>query len=222
MLTDTAAPINDVYVSLDSIVIGVGHTFGVFGRQALIVGAIPIVNAKVSGEVGENRRTVTRNGLADARLKLAIGVFGAKALTLREFATAPRRPVTGVSISIVAPVEQYESSHLINLGSHRWAFKPEVGLSYPIGRWRLESYVGGWFFTTNDSFYSGDAIVTQKPVVALQAHVSRTVARAAWLSFESLWYAGGESRRTERSWEAASAIPASEPRCLFRSVSSRL
>jgi hypothetical protein len=195
VLTDTTAPINDVYVSLDSVAISVGRTFGVFGRQALIVGAIPVVNANVSGDVGESRRSVTRNGLADARLKLSIGMFGAKALTLREFATTPRRPVVGASISIIAPSGQYESRHLINLGSHRWSFKPEIGVSYPIRRWQLEAYAGYWFFTTNDSFYPGDAVLTQKPVVAVQAHVSRTVGRAAWLAFDSTWYVGGESRR---------------------------
>jgi hypothetical protein len=195
VLTDTTAPISDVYVSLDSVAISIGHTFAVFGRQALILGAIPIVNAKASGEVGEDRRSVTRTGLADARLKLAIGMFGAKAMTLREFVTTPRRPVVGASITIGVPLGQYESRHLINLGSHRWSLKPEVGLSYPIRRWQLEGYVGGWFFTKNDSFYPGDAVLTQKPVVALQAHVSRTVARGGWLAFDSTWYVGGESRR---------------------------
>lgn len=194
VLIDENAPIDNIQVGLDSVIIGVGHTFGTFGRQALIAGAMPIVNAGVSGDVGETRHSVTRNGPADARLKLAIGIFGAKAMTVREFVTAPRRAVVGASISVVAPVGQYDSRRLINLGSHRWSFKPEIGLSYPKGRWQIEAYLGSWFFTTNESFYPGEASLSQKPVIAFQGHVIRTIARRAWVAFNGTWYRGGESR----------------------------
>jgi len=38
----------------------------------------------------------------------------------------------GASLSVVAPTGQYVDSRFVNIGMNRWAFKPEVGLT-----WRL-------------------------------------------------------------------------------------
>ena len=38
------------------------------------------------------------------------------------------------SLTVNAPTGQYDGTKLINVGTNRWAFKPEVGLSHPVGR----------------------------------------------------------------------------------------
>ncbi|RYZ42631.1 MAG: hypothetical protein EOO71_07185, partial [Myxococcaceae bacterium] len=53
-------------------------------------------------------------------------------------------PIVGVSLLAVAPTGEYQPDKLINLGSNRWAFKPEIGLSYPIGRWQADAYAAVW------------------------------------------------------------------------------
>jgi hypothetical protein len=103
----------------------------------------------------------------------------------------PRSTIVGVSLTALLPTGQYDSSHLINLGTHRWAFKPEAGISVPIRRWTLDGYVGVWLFTANDEFFPGNIRRTQDPITAIQGHVSYTIRPRLWLAFDSTWYSGG-------------------------------
>jgi Putative MetA-pathway of phenol degradation len=80
---------------------------------------------------------------------------------------------------------------LINLGTNRWAFKPEVGISYPLKKFYLDFYAGAWFFTENSSFYPGESFRTQDPIITFQAHVRYTIRRQMWLAIDSTWYQGG-------------------------------
>jgi hypothetical protein len=43
----------------------------------------------------------------------------------------------------------------VNIGSHRWAFKPESGLSIPRGAWEFDVYDAVWLSTPNDEYYPG-------------------------------------------------------------------
>ena len=53
--------------------------------------------------------------------------------------------MVGASLLVAAPTGQYYPNKLINLGTNRWAAKPEVALSYPLGpRWLLDAYAGVW------------------------------------------------------------------------------
>ncbi|HEX9708337.1 MAG TPA: transporter [Steroidobacteraceae bacterium] len=74
---------------------------------------------------------------------------------MREFAR--RKPTTtlGASLTVSMPTGEYRSDKLINVGNNRWAIKPELGLSHPIGPWYLEAYAGLWLFGDNDDFLSG-------------------------------------------------------------------
>ena len=55
----------------------------------------------------------------------------------------------GVSLKVLAPTGQYDPTKLVNWGTNRWAFKPELGYSRRWGNWILDSYGGAWFYTTN-------------------------------------------------------------------------
>jgi Putative MetA-pathway of phenol degradation len=110
-----------------------------------------------------------------------------------QFVKSPPRTVIGASLAAVAPTGQYDSHKLINLGTNRWAFKPEVGLSHPRGRWDLDAYAGVWLFSKNDTFFPGEATRRQDPIVALQGHASYTIKPRAWVAFDATWYGGGKA-----------------------------
>ena len=184
--------------NIDATIYGVplaaGYTFGLFGRLALITAAIPASHAEVSGEVGEEARSITRTGLVDMRTKFSINLTGNPAMGARAFAVSPRKVIVGTSLTVVAPTGQYKETQLINLGSHRWAFKPEVGIAVPKGHWDFDGYAGVWLFTENGDFYPGGRTRTQEAVVALQGHTSYTFRPRLWVAVDATWYHGGASR----------------------------
>ena len=191
---DPSIPITDVDATINAAFFGVGTTFDMFGKLALVSVAVPYAWGDVSGQVFEEARTVTRSGLADTRVRLSVNLRGNDAMQLREYVKAPRRAIVGTSVTVLVPTGEYDRTKLINLGNHRWGFKPEVGLAVPIGRWDVDAYAGLWLFTANDDFFPGGLERTQDPILALQAHVSYTFKPRLWLAVDSTWYSGGESR----------------------------
>jgi hypothetical protein len=207
IVLDPTLPIEDAKAEVHQIVPGVGHTFGLFGKLALVSGLVPIAWAEASGTVGEERRHVSRSGLADTRIKFSVNVIGNPAMTPREFARTPRRTVVGGSLVAAVPIGEYAGTRLINLGTNRWAFKPEVGISVPRGHWDLDGYFGVWLFTSNPDFYTGGLTRTQDPLYTFQLHASYTFRPRLWLAGDSTWYTGGavsvadgpQSSRTDNS-----------------------
>lgn len=194
VLFDPSIPIADVHATTTVGAAGFGRTFALFGKQALLVGILPIATSKASGRVFEQSASVTRTGLADARVKLSMVLFGMPPLRPGAFARAPRRPTVGVSLTVGAPTGQYNPAHLVNLGGHRWAFKPEAGVSVPRGKWTLEAAGGAWFFTENDEFFPGTSRRTQRPVGSLQGHLGYSFRPDLWVAFDGTWYSGGGSQ----------------------------
>jgi len=192
VLTDASLPLKDVKVKLNTYAIGYGRTFGVAGRQASLALVEPYVNGTVSGVVFEQSEQVTRSGLGDIHARLALNLIGSPAMRAREFAAYKPRTTVGISVTLVAPTGQYDPVRLVNLSSHRWAFKPEVGLSKPLGRWTVETAGGAWFFTANNNFFGG-AHREQKPLLSVQGDLIYTLRRRMWLSFNGTYYHGGQT-----------------------------
>jgi hypothetical protein len=193
VLFDPSVPITDVHATSTATGVGLGRAFNLFGRQALLVGAFPIVTMHATGKVQESSASVSRTGVADARVKLSIILFGADALRPAAFVKQPRRPTFGISLTVGTPNGQYEPAHLVNIGTARWGFKPEVGISFPRRKWTFELSGGGWFYTTNTEFFPGTAVRTQEPIGSIQGHVGYSFRPDIWVAFDSTWYAGGRT-----------------------------
>ncbi len=195
VLLDPSVPIADVKAKIGLLAPGYLETFRLFGRTASLAFVLPYALGKMSGQVGEevDRRTVTRSGFGDLRLRIAVNLLGNRALTPQEFAR--RRPATtlGVSLVTVMPTGQYDPARLINIGTNRWTFKPEFGMSHPMGKWVLDLAAGVWLFTDNPNFYGGQRR-TQAPLWSTQGHVSYSFRPGLWLAADLTFYAGGRSR----------------------------
>lgn len=188
---DPTIPITNVEATFYSPTVAVSHTFGLFGRQTLLSVGIPYSWGNVSGDVGTQSGTVYRSGLADMRFRYSINLHGSPAQSPKDFKPTSHDYVIGTSLSVQAPSGQYGSTKLINIGTNRWAFKPEIGFSYPVRRLFLDLYAGATFFADNGSYYPGTSDRSQAPLTALQAHVSYTVRRGLWAAFDATWYGGG-------------------------------
>lgn len=192
VLLDPSLPVSDVSAKIGIGVLGYARTFGFLGRYANVGIGVPYARASAEGNLFEEHTKITRSGLGDSRVRLAVNLLGAPALGLAEF--AKRKPVTvlGASLTVSAPTGQYSSEKMVNLGANRWAFKPEIGVSHPVGRWLLDAYAGVWLFTANDDYFGGTKR-TQDPLASFQAHVSYTVRPGLWLAADATFYSGGRS-----------------------------
>ena len=194
ILLDPSLDVDNVAGDLWVATAGIGHVFSVAGRQARVLAVFPIAWGTIEGDVQGRAKRQDLAGLVDPRLKVSIGLRGAPALGVTDFGRAPRRTVVGVSLTVMPPWGRYEATQLVNLGNHRWAFKPEVGVSRQAGRWALDAYAGAWLFTTNHSYYPAHARRRQDPVLAWQTHVSYALPRRSWLAFNGTWFSGGQTR----------------------------
>ncbi len=190
LLFDPTVPITDAEAFVNSAIFGYVRTFGLFGRTASAGVVVPYVWASMNGNVYEDRRDITRSGLADSRWRLSVNLLGGPAMTPGEFAKRRPGPTLGASLTVNAPTGQYDGAKLANLGTNRWAFKPEVGFSYPVGPWAFELYTGVWLFTRNSDFFGGK-VFEQDPLLSLQAHVAYTIKPRMWVAFNTTYYAGG-------------------------------
>jgi hypothetical protein len=143
IVLDPSLDVDNVEGDLWITTLGVGHVFALAGRQGRILAVVPVASGDIAGEVHGSAQRQPLTGAVDPRVKLSVGLHGAPALTLSEFARAPRRSLlVGASLTVAPPWGQYKPTQLVNLGYHRWAFKPEVGVSRQIARWTIEGIAG--------------------------------------------------------------------------------
>ena len=190
VVLEPTSPITDINARVYIGALAIGRTFAFFGRTASAGVGLPYGWGKVSGIVGEAARSVERAGLADARVRFGVNLLGGRAMALPEFVR--RKPATtlGASLTLSVPTGQYFPDKLVNLGTNRWALKPEIGLSHPSGPWTLELYGGAWFFTDNSS-YLVEKTREQHPLLSMQSHVGYTIQPRLWVAADVTYYAGG-------------------------------
>lgn len=187
---DATSPFSDVHANFGLAALSAGRVLGLAGRQSSLLLTLPYAWGDVSGNVGGAQRSVSRSGLADARLRFSMLLLGGPALEPAAFVSREQRAILGVSLTVVAPIGQYDNSKLINIGSNRWAFKPEIGLSRPTGRWQWDLYEGVWFFEDNDNFFGGHRRA-EDPILTTQTHLSYTFRPRLWVAADVTYYTGG-------------------------------
>lgn len=169
------------------------HSLNFFGRSANIVAYLPYGVGTFQGDLSEQHRSVYRSGLLDSSFRFSVNLMGGPAMQPKEFANWKQKRLLGLSLRMVAPTGQYSGKKLVNWGSNRWAFKPEVGYSERWGHWVLDGYAGVWFYTTNSAFYAGPVTKPQNeaPIGALEGHLSYDVKPRFWVSLDANFWSGG-------------------------------
>ncbi|MGB7437166.1 MAG: transporter [Candidatus Acidiferrum sp.] len=169
------------------------HSLNFFGRSANIVAYLPYGVGTFQGDLSEQHRSVYRSGLLDSSFRFSVNLMGGPAMQPEEFAKWKQKRLLGLSLRMVAPTGQYSGKKLINWGSNRWAFKPELGYSERWGHWVLDGYAGVWFYTTNSAFYAGPVTKPQDetPIGALEGHLSHDLRQRLWVSLDANFWSGG-------------------------------
>jgi hypothetical protein len=223
VLFDPTLPVTNSTGTIHMSGVSYYYAFDFFGRSANITGALPFAVGDVSGELSGVASAVHRAGAADTVVRLAVNLRGGPARSPLEFVKAgPIRSVLGASLKVAMPTGQYDHTRLINLGTNRWAFKPELGYARRFRRLIVEAYGGVWLFTANGDFLASDDAAqgdrrTQAPIGALESHVSYDVNPRLWISTDfNYWYGGrvsvnGEEHTLTRQANSRLGVTASVP-----------
>ena len=192
VLFDPSIDLENASVDFDGPVIGYARSLAVGEMSSKIDAGLTRVCLTGSADYQGERAFRDVCGLSDARMRFSVNFLGAPAYSLEEFAGYSQDLVLGASMTLVAPVGQYDADRLINIGTNRWATRLELGLSKTLRKWLLELAVSGTFFESNDEFFGG-VERSQDPISALQVHFVRTFASGIWFAVDATTYEGGRT-----------------------------
>lgn len=192
VLADPSLPINNVKATVDSATVAYSHIVDCWGQSGSVALVVPYVWLSASGDVLEQQRSVDRTGLSDVSLRLSVNLYGAPALSLKEFSQYHQDIIVGASLLVTAPSGQYMASKLVNIGTNRWSFMPSLGISKALKQWTFEAAAGVTFFTDNDEFL-GNNTRQQDPLFSVQGHVIYNFNRKLWAALDGTYYTGGRT-----------------------------
>jgi hypothetical protein len=189
---DSSLPLTNPNLRTSSAVVSYATVLDLWGKSAKFDVIAPYTWLSGSAEYkGEPVERIV-DGLSNPAFRLSVNLYGAPALTLKEFADWEQDVIVGVSLRVSPPLGQYDESRLVNIGTNRWSFKPEVGVSKAVGPWTLEIAAAATFFTDNDDFFGGNAL-SQGPIYSLQGHLVYGFRSGIWVSVDATYFAGGRT-----------------------------
>jgi hypothetical protein len=193
-------PITDASARAHVAIFNYSRSLGFFGRTANFTASLPYGVGNFRGTVVGAETLAYRSGLLPATFRFSVNLIGGRAMNVTEFRKWRQKTILGVSVRFVPRTGQYDPTKLINLGTNRWAFKPELGYSHRRGHWILDGFVGGWFYTANHEFFSrnqfspGINTQRQSPIASFEGHLSYDFKPRLWVSLDAnYWYGGTTS-----------------------------
>ena len=192
ILFDPSIPLDNANIKTHGAVLAYVRSIKIGGMSGRVNMILPY--AWLSGSADYEGQRVSRDvsGLGDPRLGLTVNFIGAPALSLSEYRSYSQDLIFGGSFHVYMPLSQYDPEKLVNIGTNRFTFKPELGISKAFGRFSLELITGISFFTVNNDFYGGKTR-SQAPITSLQGHAVYSFKGGIWAAFDATFYWGGRT-----------------------------
>ena len=168
------------------------RSFEFLGQSAKFDVIVPYSAFSAHGLVAGAPREREMNGFLDPRFRVSANLYGAPALSAKEFVNFKQDLIVGVSLQVSAPLGQYDDGKLLNLGSNRWSFRPELGISRAWGQWTMEIAPSVTFFTDNPDFFNGNRFA-QAPLYLVRGSVIRNFDSGAWISLDGTYLKGART-----------------------------
>ena len=189
---DPSVPLEDAQVKLNTAVLAYVRTLNLWGWPGKFDVIAPYTWASGSAKLSGELRTREISGFNDPRLRFSVLLYGAPALSLDEFRNYQPDLIVGTSLEVTPPLGQYNSDRLLNNGTNRWSFKPELGISKTVGPLTLELATGIRFYTDNNDFLDGKTLELS-PIYSVQGHLIYSIRPGIWLGLDGLYFTGGRS-----------------------------
>ncbi|MNQ90292.1 hypothetical protein D3C85_1056270 [compost metagenome] len=191
VLTEPSLPVSDFTIQSHNLAATYVRTFGLANKLARVQVALPFTFMDGSANVSGQNITGSRTGFGDMKVRFGINLLGSPALDKSEFRKFEQKTILGVSLVTSIPTGKYYDDKRVNIGTNRWGFKPEIGISQRFSHFYAEVYGGVWFYTDNNDFLGKK--MEQKPTGSLQAHASYYFKNGMWLGFNTTWFFGGQT-----------------------------
>jgi hypothetical protein len=188
VVTEPTLPITDFKLTSHNIGLAYVRSFALFDKLARVQVSVPFTSMAGKLKIDGRDTAGARNGFGDMRVRVGVNLLGSPALDKKDFPHYQQRTIFGVSLVTSVPVGLYYPEKRINIGAHRWAFKPEAGVSH-----RFRKYTGVWFYTANREFLKTQ-VQEQRPVFSIQAHGIYYFKNQMWIGANINWFDGGETR----------------------------
>ena len=182
---DTSLVISGAKFDVSQGAVAYTRYFGFLHRLMWVEAGIPI--AGLGGSISGTNIQGSVTGTGDSTYSVALLLKGGPALSMAQFDGYKPTTILGVSLIITAPTGLYNRNKILNLGSDRWSFKPEIALSHPFGpgrKWDFDGYANAYFYTDNTS-YHGKEVLRQEPLPGLEGHISYSFNDSLWASFDT-------------------------------------
>jgi len=192
LLFDPALPVTDANAKVNMGLLAYVRTMDIAGKSAKAGVLLPYADLSADGYVDGEYRTRETDGLADPAFYFTINLSGAPALSVKEFKDYQQDTIIGLTLKLTAPIGVYDKDKLLNIGTNRWSFKPEFGISKAIGRWTLDAAVAAVFYTDNDEFENGKTR-QQDPIYSVQGNIIYSFRNHIWVAVGATYYTGGRT-----------------------------
>jgi hypothetical protein len=189
---DPSLPIADAQFRAHTGAVAYVRSFDLFGLSAKADVIVPFSGFSADGLVAGRFQERNITGLGDPRFRVSVNLFGAPALSLKEFANYRHDLVVGATLQVSAPLGQYDNARLLNLGGNRWSFRPEIGISKAWGTWTFELAPSVTFFTANPDFASGKRFA-QAPLFLVRGSIIHSFSNGMWASLDGSYFRGGRT-----------------------------
>ena len=189
---DSALPVTNPDLATSNAVVGYAHVFDFWGKSGKFDAIVPYTWLSGTADLLGQPIQRTVDGFGNSLFRVSVNLYGAPALPLKEFASYQQDVIVGVSLQVGAPWSQYDPSRVVNIGTNRWSFKPEVGVSKAMGPWTLEFTAAATLFTDNEDFYGGNKR-SQDPLYSTQVHAIYNFESGIWASLDGTYFVGGRT-----------------------------
>ena len=192
LLFDPAVPITDANAEVNMGLLAYVRTLDITGKSAKAGVLLPYADLYAEGYVDGEFRTREDTGLVDPAFYFTMNLYGAPALSVKEFKDYQQDTIIGFTFKLTAPLGVYDNDKLINIGTNRWSFKPEFGISQAIGRWTFDAAAAAVFYTDNNEFDNGKTR-QQDPIYSAQGHIIYSFPRNIWAAVSATYNTGGRT-----------------------------
>ena len=193
---DPSLPVSNPHLQTNTGALAFARSLDLWGLSGKFNASVPY--SWLSGSADYRGELVQRtvNGFGNPEFELSVNLYGAPAVGMKDFASYKQDWIVGAALKVSAPSGQYDDTRLVNIATHRWFFKPSLGVSKAVGPWILESTAAVTVYTDNPDFY-GDTTRSQAPLYSIQGHVIRSFSHGIWASVDATYYEGGRSTINE-------------------------